>query len=105
MRKLFYIALFSFAITANATEKKGIIANTVNEKEVVIEYSNEINTEKEISENDMFFGCGSDGNAMYNEYIAAGMSHREARSARRAYVRDCRGNGPDGWLSILIFWA
>jgi hypothetical protein len=126
MKKILCIALFSIAIMANATEKKGvvvnnskeIVTNTAHEKVVLKNYSNEVmvndfkeiktvknKCSKETSENDMFFGCGSQGNSMYNEYRAAGMDHRDARSERRAWVRECRGNGPDGWLSIFISWA
>ncbi|TXD54214.1 MULTISPECIES: hypothetical protein [unclassified Polaribacter] len=108
MKKLLCIAFFSIAIMVNATAKKETVTN--NSKEVMIEKSDldkklkteniEFNTD--ISEVDMFFGSGSQGNSMYAEYRGAGMSHRDARAERRAYVRDFRGNGPDEWLSIFI---
>lgn len=108
MRKFLCIAVFSIAFMANATEKNENVANDF--KEVNIEKSDfykEIKTansdvEMEIFEDAVFFGCGSQGNAVYEEYRDAGMSHRDARAERRAWVRDCRGNGPDGWLSIFI---
>ena len=43
---------------------------------------------------DMFFGCGSQANTYYNGLmLQAGVTHRAARTLRRAWVRDCRG-GP-----------
>ena len=105
MKKLLCIAVFSFAIMASTTAKKETVANN-NSKEVVKIEKNDLKmSEIEISEKNEFFGCGSEGNGYYNIKREEGMSHREARSARRAYVRKCRGNGPDGWLSIFISWA
>lgn len=115
MKKVLFIALFSIAIMANATEKKGIITNPTNEKEIVtndseniiVNSSKEIKTEsnkctKETSEDDMFFGCGSEGNGWYTEYRNQGYSHRDARELRRIFVRECRGNGPGGWLNLPV---
>jgi hypothetical protein len=51
----------------------------------------------------MFFGCSSEGNSYYNGLMATGnYTHREARAYRRVFVRECRGNGPDGWLGITL---
>lgn len=47
-------------------------------------------------------GCSSLGNAYYDTLIADGFTHREARAYRRVIVRDCRGNGPNGWLGITF---
>lgn len=115
MKKLLYIALFSIAITANATEKKGVETNSLHEKVVMTDYSNEImlNNFKEVktinnkcsietSENNMLFGCGSEANRWYAEYRNQGFSHREARALRRVWVRKCRGNGPGGWLNLPV---
>lgn len=109
MKKLLCIALFSIAIMANATEKKGIVTNTTDEKEVVTNNSTEtvinnvtvINVEdcdfeKETAEDAMFFGCGSQGNSRYDQWRRDGLTHREARSRRRSYVRECRGYGSGG---------
>jgi hypothetical protein len=98
MKKLLYIALFSMTITANAIEKKGVATNSHHEKVVFIDYSNEIlvdnfkdvNTEKKISIDALFIGCGSQGNAYYSMLRMDGMSHRAARASRRAFVRKCR---------------
>ncbi len=88
MKKLVCIALFSIAIMANATEKKRVIVN--NSKEIVTntkeKMKNEVNNFKDV----MFFGCGSEGNAWYSHLRMEGKSHRDARKARRAYVRRCR---------------
>jgi len=114
MKKLLSVALFNIAIMSNASEKKEIvindfteiIANTTDEKEIAAKNSKEIKTEnceceKEISEDGMFFGCGSQGNDRYNEWRRQGYSHREARSFRRQWVRDCRGH-PNGWVAFVI---
>jgi hypothetical protein len=98
LKKLLYIEIFFLAITANATEKKGVATNSLHEKVVVKDYSNEIladnfkdvNAEKKISMDDIFFGCGSEGNAYYSMLRMEGMGHRDARTSRRAYVRKCR---------------
>jgi hypothetical protein len=116
MKKILCIALFSIAIMANATEKKEIVTKTKIEKEVVTDNSNKImvNNFKEIktvnnkctnetSENDMLFGCGSDGNDYYDTLISDGMSHRDARRERRAFVRECRGFGDEGWIGDLLW--
>lgn len=100
MKKLVCIALFSFAINANANEKKEILANKDEEK-IVSNNLLEINVEftTETSDDEMFFDCGSDGDIHYQELIMAGESHREARSSRRDFVRDCRG-GTWAWLGF-----
>ncbi|TXD54212.1 MULTISPECIES: hypothetical protein [unclassified Polaribacter] len=107
MKKLLCIAFFSIAMMASTAAKKEIVVN--NTKEVKVEKSDifkEIKTlnlepEKEISEEDMFFGCGSDGNFYYALKRDEGMNHRDARAERRAFVRNCRG-GTWAWLSIGI---
>jgi len=96
MKKLMCIALFSFAIMSNAMEKKEIVTN--NSKEIKVEkfdYSHENKTEnnyfnENITKVDMFFGCGSEGNGVYDIEMIEGRTHREAREIRRAYVRECR---------------
>ena len=83
------------------------LVNATEEKEIVINNFEDITTEPISLENEliaevMFFGCGSQGNSVYAEYRGNGMSHRDARRVRRAWVRDCRGFGPNGWWSIGI---
>lgn len=95
--------LFAIAFSANANNKIGII-NNITKDEINFDISTSENVSNEIFEEELIFGCGDLGNALYDDLVAEGMSHREARSHRRAAVRDCRGNGPDGWLSIVIFW-
>ncbi|WP_299125736.1 hypothetical protein [uncultured Tenacibaculum sp.] len=115
MKKLFCIALFSIAIMTNATGKKEIITNPIigneivrnSSENIIINSFKEIETEsnkrtKETSIDDMFFGCGSEGNSLYNMWRNDGMSHRDARAYRRVFVRKCRGNGPNGWLGITF---
>jgi len=85
MKKLLCIALFSIAIMANATEKKEIVTNDFKEVKVEI---NESSSEFETVKNDL--GCGKQGNNYYSLKRSEGMSHREARAYRRAYVRKCR---------------
>ncbi|WP_299125740.1 hypothetical protein [uncultured Tenacibaculum sp.] len=115
-KKLFCIALFSIVIMTNATGKKEIITNLTNGNEIVTNSSEniiinsfkKIETEsnkriKETSKDDLFFGCGSQGNSYYNELMATGnYTHRDARAYRRVFVRGCRGNGPNGWLGITF---
>lgn len=50
-------------------------------------------------------GCGEKGNKLYTNLRADGMSHREARSERRAAVRECRNLPEGGWLPIAGEWA
>ncbi len=82
--------LLCIAIMTNAAEKKEIVTN--NSKEIKVEKA----TFEKIGDNtltlNMFFGCGSDGNQIYDIEIANGATHREARAIRRAWVRNCRGN-------------
>lgn len=87
------------AFLVNATEEEEIVIN--NFEDITTE---PISFENELTAEDMFFGCGSQANSMYNEYRASGMSHREARSERRSWVRKCRGFGPNGCLGISISW-
>ena len=113
MKKLLCLAIFCMAIMANATEKKEIAINTTDEKEVLTNDSSEtlINNSIEIDSVDLdfeketydddFFGCGSQGNAYYDDLVAGGMSHRDARAERRDWVRDCRGH-PNGWISFVL---
>jgi len=96
---------------ANAIEKKEI--DLIDSKEVAVEKINLSvdvtiekgifeTTENDTLEEDLFFGCGSEGNALYARLRRQGMNHRDARAERRANVRECRGHGPNGWLSISI---
>lgn len=102
MKKLVCIALFSFAMMANATERNEIETN--NSKEVKTEKSTVKKAEKtSISEEDFFWGCGSEGNAYYSTLRSEGMDHRDARSARRAFVRKCRGGGWKWVAGIYTF--
>jgi len=73
-------------VTNNSTE-------TVTENSVINIVDSDF--ENETSDDDLFFGCSSQGNAMYDEWRSQGFTHREARSLRREWVRDCRG-GP--WM-------
>ena len=90
MKKYLCIALFSIAIMANAAEKKEIVAN--NSKEIKIEKANFEKIGDNTLTSNMFFGCASDGNQHYEIWREEGYSHREARSKRRSWVRDCRGH-------------
>lgn len=83
----------------NATEKKDIPTRVSNEKEIVKTSSNKI---EKVSKDDAFFGCGSEGNGYYSMLRSEGMSHREARTARRAFVRNCRGGG---WRWVVGVWT
>lgn len=112
MKKLFFIALFSVAMVANATNDKEVtIKNNVELKEIKVDVSIESDTETTtVTKNkslvlspDAVAGGGERGNRLYNRLIAKGFSHREARKDRRADVRECRDNGPNDWLSILVF--
>jgi hypothetical protein len=94
MKKLVCIALFSFAVMANAKEKKEIVISS-DQKEVVINNESEITSEfsnfnEKTSEIAIFFGCGSEGNQIYDIEISEGENHRDARATRRAWVRKCR---------------
>lgn len=111
MKKLLCIALFGVAIMVNANNSKEIDNNNFNEirvensdfeKEIKTENNHSDKTKIQIIENVTLVGCGSQANAVYDELIAAGMSHSEAREQRRIWVRDCRGNGPNGWLGICF---
>lgn len=86
MKKLLCIALFSVVLMSSTTKT---------EKEEIT-----INVEMEST---AFFGCGSEGNAYYNIKRDEGMSHREARAARRAYVRECRGGGWNWVFGVATF--
>ncbi|OIP48655.1 MAG: hypothetical protein COZ16_01780 [Flavobacteriaceae bacterium CG_4_10_14_3_um_filter_31_253] len=96
--------LFAIAFSTNANNKIEIV-NIITKDEINFDISTSENVSNEIFEEELIFGCGDLGNAHYEDLVAGGMSHREARSNRRATVRECRGNGPDGWLSIFISWA
>lgn len=98
MKNLLCIALLSVAFLVNAAEEKEIVIN--NFEDITTEFTMCGN---EFSDYVMFFGCGSQGNSYYNHLKSLGLSHREARSERRDFVRDCRGNGPNGWLSVRLF--
>jgi hypothetical protein len=99
---------------ANAKEKKEI--DLIDSKEVTVEKINLSvdvtiekgifeTTENDTLEEDLFFGCGSEGNDYYDELMQQpGMTHRVARSLRRDHVRDCRG-GTWTWLNYLGFIA
>lgn len=94
MKKLFLIASFSIAIMANATEKTNVVKNDHKQQNQVT-FENLQNSEA------FFFGCGSQGNSYYNRLMETGdYTHREARSARRAFVRDCRGGK---WWEVCVF--
>ena len=68
--------------------EKKVIGN--NSKEIVKNIKGETEIVVNNSLNVMFFGCGSQGNAWYSHLRMEGKSHRDARKARRAYVRRCR---------------
>lgn len=97
------IMLFAIAFSANANNKIEIV-NNITKDEINFEISTSENVSNEIFEEELIFGCGDLGNAHYDELVEGGMSHREARSHRRATVRKCRGNGPDGWWSVVFSW-
>lgn len=103
MKKLLFTVAIFVTVLANATNDKEIVMNQIEttnlEKEVSLaeNLSEYTATVSEISDGleEEFFGCGSSGNSYYNILRSENpdMSHREARAARRAFVRDCRG-GP-----------
>ena len=81
------------------------LVNATEEKEIVINNFEDITTEPISLENEliaevMFFGCGSQGNSYYEGLVSGGMSHRDARTRRRGFVRDCRGGK---WWGVSIF--
>lgn len=84
MKKIIFIAVFSLAIMSSTTKNISDNVENVSNKEA------------------MFFGCGSAGNGWYAEYRNQGYSHRDARELRRIKVRECRGNGPGGWLNLPV---
>lgn len=87
MKKLLCIALFSIAIMANATEKKENVANNFNEvKTENFDFEKVTSVDGKLA----ILGCTKDGNAYYSMLRSEGMDHREARTARRAFVRECR---------------
>jgi hypothetical protein len=105
MKKLLCVALFSIAIMAKATEKKEIVPN--NSRELKIEKIN-LSTASETESIDVaveplkvLADCGAQGDAYYHRLMDAGADHRDARSARRDFVRDCRG-GTWAWLGVCI---
>ncbi|MCT4700213.1 hypothetical protein [Tenacibaculum haliotis] len=101
MKKLACIALFSFAMLANATEGNEVETN--NSKEVKIEksVSKKVENTSTTEEEDLSQGFGSQANGWYAKYRNDGYSHREARPLRRVWVRKCRGNGPGGMWHIF----
>lgn len=108
MKKLLSIMFVCAVMTATGTNEKEIVANNFENFEVEKnELSNEIKFDENNSEigfNDvikisLIYGCGSTGNAMYDDLRFNGMSHRDARRERRAFVRECRGGR---WWEICI---
>lgn len=98
MKKLVFIALFSFAITASAVEKKEIV-----EKEVLTEQTSKVDSSNEIIDitEETLVDCTAEGNNYYSDLRYDGASHREARSKRREFVRECRG-GTWAWVGFCI---
>jgi len=94
MKKLLCIALFFTAIVASAAEKKEIITSN----STVINFEDS-DFEKETFEDSG--SCSEQGNLLYAHLKEAGMSHRDARSGRRDFVRECRG-GTWAWLGVCI---
>ena len=107
MKKLLFTVAIFATMLANATNDKEIVNNQIEtanfEKEVSLaeNLSGYTATDSEISVGleEEFFGCGSAGNHYYNMLRAdyPDMSHREARSLRRVFVRDCRGGPVFDW--------
>ena len=102
MKKLLCFALIGMSIMANAANAKEILAD--NAKVVAIErdFAKEIKSENaEISYEtiEVFVDCGDQGDVLYMQLTEAGMDHRDARSERRDFVRDCRG-GTWAWLGF-----
>ncbi|APG65790.1 hypothetical protein LPB136_10620 [Tenacibaculum todarodis] len=73
---------------------------SLNSKEVKVEKTD---FNSEISEDDVLFGCSSEGNQWYDIWREEGHSHREARSLRRAFVRECRGGGWNWVFGVYTF--
>lgn len=112
MKKLLFTVAIFATMLANATNDTEVVTNTL--QDVTIEKNDvlaDINfeevsvnaNENSISEAEVLFGCGSQGNAEYDRWRDEGYSHREARELRRAFVRDCRDFPDGGWLEIIIF--
>ena len=97
MKKLLSIVFLCAVLTATGANEKEIVANNFENVEV-----EKCDFQQEISNEEMFSGCGEQGNREYDKFIRAGYNHRQARSFRRAFVRECRGFGPNGWLGIYI---
>ena len=108
------LVLFCFVLFSNATSKIENVVEVIDDKETLIinqgETENAVSfvdgyetsdTEK-VTVDDDTFGCGSQGNFFYDQWRAQGFTHRQARELRRAWVRDCRGNGPCGWLNLCF---
>ena len=92
------------AIVANASNVKEILPIKINEIVIDCEFTREINTVNSDIKNyaiDVLVDCGSEGDVVYAQAIEAGYNHRDARSIRRDFVRDCRG-GTWAWIGICI---
>jgi len=102
MKNLLCIALFSFAMMANASNEKEVVTNVIDEKEILIENSFETESSDLNDEAfEDFVSCSDQGNLLYAQLTEAGMSHRDARSERRDFVRECRG-GTWAWIGVCI---
>jgi hypothetical protein len=104
MKKLLCIALFSMAIVASAANEKELLPIDVKEATVEFDFSKEIKTDNSNFGSDaieVLVDCGAQGDVLYMQLTEAGEDHRDARSARRDFVRDCRG-GTWAWLGVCI---
>lgn len=102
MKKLLCIALFSIAIMANANSKKEIAVTNSDETEISTSSFLEIENSNFMNENfELDVDCGAEGDLYYTQLREAGLDHREARSERRDFVRDCRG-GTLAWIGVCI---
>jgi hypothetical protein len=104
MKKLLCIALFSMAIVASAANEKELLPIDVKEVTVEYDFSKEIKTDNSNFASDaveVLVDCGEQGDVMYLERMADGLTHREARDERRAFVRNCRG-GTWAWIGVCI---
>jgi hypothetical protein len=113
MRNLLLVAALCVGMLATAANGKEIVPNNFDDVNIeninfLIENDVEFVTitngvvESDFSDELDFFGCGADGNSVYDAFMATGQfTHREARRLRRAFVQDCRGI-PGGWISCFF---
>ena len=90
---------------ANANVKEEIIPNNFGEfkiEKINLSKASETGSINVVVEPlEVLSDCGAQGDALYQQLRDAGEDHRDVRSARRDFVRDCRG-GTWAWLGVCI---